>query len=512
MGGDALPCVCIDGARKRARWVGMHASLANERREHVALRAFALQVLDGRVQQRRRVRVAFLHAGDPLRMGNALRLLRRKLHQLLRDAVRVVRLLVGHLALHLHKRRELELLRRRLRLHLEDGVVLQPGERVQLPVLPPPAEGHQVLRDRQARGVGLLEARGVLPRGERPLGERRLPLLRDAPQLVLEGHVRPLLPPAHAAARLRLRREEIGLLHLEHLDALRRAADVLLGRLGLEEELARDREGRGHADEARDARDGAADLVVEAGGVVDDVQVLVPRPARHRALAEAASLVGRLGACGVVAERVRLLRSVGGGDKVEDGVVALVGQVGRRELQLLQQQVPVGVAQVRLAVHRAPVAQHHRGAAERAADVEERILRRELQLHQVALHVVPLRLVGGEGDAALEERRRDLGHADHEEPQRLQPLLQLEERRRLPRTRPAGEDDAVERRQRRLRRGALQLLLQLVLERAEAALLLVQAAVELRLLLRLAAERAAEGSGIRLAGRVPPREAPADEG
>ena len=64
------------------------------------------------------------------------------------------------------------------------------------------------------------------------------------------------------------------------------------------------------------------------------------------------------------------------------------------------------------------------------------------------------RLVRRVRDPAGEEQRRRLGHAEHEEAERLEARLELGERGRLAAARPAGEHHLVHRRQRRHARAA----------------------------------------------------------
>ena len=185
----------------------------------------------------------------------------------------------------------------------------------------------------------LLEHDKVLARGERPLHEGGLVaaglLLRD-PKLVLEGDVGALLPPTDAAALIRAVRREVGLVDLELLKALQPRLQLRVRRPALEQKLARDGEGRGHADEVGDARDGATDLLLKRRRVVDNVQVLVTRPAVDGLQIHLPRLRRRLVAGHVVGERVKGLGAVGRSDEVQDRIVPLVAHHHRRQLRLLQ--------------------------------------------------------------------------------------------------------------------------------------------------------------------------------
>mmetsp|Transcript_43347 Transcript_43347/g.99316 ORF Transcript_43347/g.99316 Transcript_43347/m.99316 type:complete len:258 (-) Transcript_43347:129-902(-) len=154
------------------------------------------------------------------------------------DQVRVVRHLFGHLAYHLDHWREGEGGVSGLRLHLQDGHVLRALERVELPVEVAPREARERLAHGAAQRVGLLEQDEILARAQVALDHRgrlRAVVLRlRHPQLVLEGHVRPLLAAADAAALVLIHVREVRLLDLEDLQRLHVLAQLLSGGHALE--------------------------------------------------------------------------------------------------------------------------------------------------------------------------------------------------------------------------------------------------------------------------------------
>lgn len=87
-----------------------------------------------------------------------------------------------------------------------------------------------------------------------------------------------------------------------------------------------------------------AHLLIKTRRVVYNVQMLVPRPAIERLLVHLARLLVRLSAHCVVGQSVKRLGAVRGRYKVQDGVVPVVSHRHGREVELLEQQLPLRAA------------------------------------------------------------------------------------------------------------------------------------------------------------------------
>ena len=150
-------------------------------------------------------------------------------------------------------------------------------------------------------------------------------------------------------------------------------------------------------------------LLLEGGGVVDDPQVGMARPGGHDPIVQGRGLLHGLVAGGVVGEGVRLLRALGGGDQVEDGVVP-VPELPLAGVHLLTEPPELLVGHVGLVVHGPPVAddEHLVRGHGPGAPLEQPLLG-ELQLHLAAL-IVEVRPAAPGGQAPADELRGGLGH------------------------------------------------------------------------------------------------------
>ena len=164
-------------------------------------------------------------------------------------------------------------------------------------------------------------------------------------------------------------------------------------------------------------------------------------------------LLGRLEAHRVVGVRVELLGAVGGGHHVQHGVVPRVAHHHRRQVELVEQQLPLRVGHVRLAVHQPAVEEDDARPPRRLRLRGELVLERDLHLEQPLLEVEARRLVRRVRDPAGEEQRRRLGTQSTRKPSASSRVLSSVSRR-LAAARPTGEHHLVHRRQRRHARAA----------------------------------------------------------
>ena len=324
-------------------------------------------------------------------------------------------------------------------LDLAEGPILPEGEQVDLEILPLVHEPIAGLADGALGGIRVLEALEVLLLGEMALHLRPGHPVDGLLHRLVVGIVAvgPLLADAHLLPGIG---QQVGLGDL-HPAAVLQALQPLHVRI-LDEERALHLQGRGFAQEGQDLVEEPFQLLLEGGGVVDDPQMGMARPGGHDPVVQGRGLLHGLVAGGVVGEGVRLLRALGGGDQVEDGVVP-VPELPLAGVHLLTEPPELLVGHVGLVVHGPPVAddEHLVRGHGPGAPLEQPLLG-ELQLHLAAL-IVEVRPAAPGGQAPADELRGGLGHEQHPIPPLGQVVGDPAQGRGLAPAGAAGDDDLL---------------------------------------------------------------------
>mmetsp|Transcript_5101 Transcript_5101/g.12234 ORF Transcript_5101/g.12234 Transcript_5101/m.12234 type:complete len:204 (+) Transcript_5101:557-1168(+) len=194
---------------------------------------------------------------------------------------------------------------------------------------------------------------------------------------------------------------------------------------------------------------GPADLVVEVGGVVDYVVMLMAHPGLQGAVVEITRLLQPFRAHVVVRCGVELFCALGGRNEVDDAVVALIAKRDVRLTQLGSQRVPCLRRHVCLQIHAASVVQHHSRLSESTGDLLHGLFVFELQPHQTRLENKELGLrhlptSTGLQTQTVEHERCKLRNGCHAIAQSLKSLTHVRHRRTLSAARTSSQHKAVD--------------------------------------------------------------------
>ena len=166
----------------------------------------------------------------------------------------------------------------------------------------------------------------------------------------------------------------------------------------------------------------------------------MPRPRGNVLVVELDRLLNGLDARLVVLERIELLGALRRRHEMEHRVVP-VAQGDLRRAEIAQNALKLLLGHVGLVAHVAAVADDEDLVVRhRARRLLEDLLAEDLR-GDVALLVIQIRAAGPWGDAAVDQRGRDLRHKEHRVAEVGKDLLNAAERAGFARAGPAGDDD-----------------------------------------------------------------------
>ena len=285
-----------------------------------------------------------------------------------------------------------------------DRPVRPVGIKVNLIIQPAFAQTVPLLANRPEGGVGHRQKRKILFLGD--------PFLlldqRRAADLLFPGHKVDVLAVGAAltdAPLLRaLIRKQIGQDDVDPLAAGQRLQQA--GSRPLDQELSRDFQGGGLAQKDGNFADEAEHLLLEAGGIVDDPEMRMPRPGGDQLIVQRGSLLDRLGSRLIVRQGIILFRALGRRNQMEHGVV-LVPHGHLACLQPAKHPAEFLLRHIGAVIHRRPVADDQNLiAVHGAGDFGKSPFLRLLQLDQMPLEIAVGSVQPGGGAAGNELRRR----------------------------------------------------------------------------------------------------------